>query len=66
MPDRPKVLFVCVRNSGKSQMAAALAQHHAGEQLAILSAGTQPGAVINAELKEWSACGWSAGSSLSF
>lgn len=66
MPDRPKVLFVCVRNSGKSQMAAALAQHHAGEQLEIHSAGTQPGAVINAELKEWSACGWSAGSSLSF
>lgn len=49
MPDRPKVLFVCVRNSGKSQMAAALAQHHAGEQLEILSAGTQPGTVINAE-----------------
>lgn len=49
MPDRPKVLFVCVRNSGKSQMAAALAQHHAGEQLEIHSAGTQPGTVINAE-----------------
>ena len=30
-------------------MAAALAQHHAGEQLEVHSAGTQPGTVINAE-----------------
>lgn len=48
MSDRPKVLFVCVRNGGKSQMAAALAQHHAGEKLEIHSAGTEPGTSINA------------------
>lgn len=45
----PKILFVCVRNGGKSQMAAALAEKHAGERLEIHSAGTEPGTSINAE-----------------
>lgn len=47
MHNAPQVLFICVRNSGKSQMAAALAQHHAGERLAVFSAGTEPGASLN-------------------
>lgn len=42
------VLFVCVGNGGKSQMAAALAEKHAGEQLEIHSAGTKPGSKLNA------------------
>lgn len=49
MSPTPKILFVCVRNSGKSQMAAALAEKHAGERLDIHSAGTEPGTSINAE-----------------
>ena len=49
MESTPKVLFVCVRNGGKSQMAAALAEKHAGERLEVHSAGTQPGSSINAE-----------------
>lgn len=49
MATTPKVLFVCVRNGGKSQMAAALAEKHAGEGLEIHSAGTEPGTSINAE-----------------
>ena len=49
MSPTPKILFVCVRNSGKSQMAAALAEKHAGERLEIHSAGTEPAASINAE-----------------
>lgn len=49
MPTTPKILFVCVRNGGKSQMAAALAEKHAGERLEIHSAGTEPGTSINAE-----------------
>lgn len=49
MPTTPKILFVCVRNGGKSQMAAALAEKHAGERLEIDSAGTEPGTSINAE-----------------
>ncbi|MDO5513183.1 low molecular weight phosphatase family protein [Corynebacterium sp.] len=42
------VLFVCVGNGGKSQMAAALAQEHAPEW-EIHSAGTRPGTTLNAE-----------------
>jgi arsenate-mycothiol transferase len=41
-------LFVCVRNSGKSQMAAALARQAAGDTIDVESAGTAPGATINA------------------
>ena len=43
----PGVLFVCVRNGGKSQMAAALMRLHAGGAVEVHSAGTRPGAAIN-------------------
>lgn len=46
---RPSVLFVCVKNGGKSQMAAALMRHRAGSAVAVHSAGTRPGGSINAE-----------------
>jgi arsenate-mycothiol transferase len=42
------VLFVCVRNGGKSQMAAGLMRQAAGETVDVYSAGTKPGAEINA------------------
>lgn len=45
---KPSVLFVCVKNGGKSQMAAALMRHHAGDTVDVYSAGTQPGTEINA------------------
>lgn len=44
-----KVLFVCVGNGGKSQMAAALAEKYAGDRLSIHSAGTRPGTSLNQE-----------------
>jgi arsenate-mycothiol transferase len=44
----PTVLFVCVRNSGKSQMAAGLMRRAAGEKVLALSAGTDPGTKLNA------------------
>ena len=44
----PSVLFVCVKNGGKSQMAAALMRLHAGDAVAVHSAGTRPGSAINA------------------
>ncbi|MGB3594513.1 MAG: low molecular weight phosphatase family protein [Ornithinimicrobium sp.] len=47
MPQRPSVLFVCQKNGGKSQMAAALMRLHAGEQIEVLSAGTTPGTTMN-------------------
>lgn len=48
MAERPSVLFVCVRNSGKSQMAAGLMRHLAGDRVQVSSAGTDPGAALNA------------------
>ena len=47
MPDRPTVLFVCVHNAGRSQMAAGYLQHLAGDRIQVLSAGSQPGDRIN-------------------
>ena len=44
----PSVLFVCVRNGGKSQMAAGLMRRAAGARVAVHSAGTNPGSKINA------------------
>jgi len=44
----PAVLFVCVRNGGKSQMAAGLMRQAAGDRVEVHSAGTHPGETINA------------------
>lgn len=49
MNTTPSVLFICVGNGGKSQMAAALAARHAGDRLKIHSAGTRPGSRLNAQ-----------------
>jgi arsenate reductase (thioredoxin) len=45
--ERPEVLFVCVHNAGRSQMAAALLSHYAGDSVVVRSAGTAPAEVIN-------------------
>ncbi|MFW3385351.1 UNVERIFIED_CONTAM: low molecular weight phosphatase family protein [Kocuria sp. CPCC 205274] len=44
----PSVLFVCAKNGGKSQMAAALMDHRAAGAVEVHSAGTTPGSKINA------------------
>ncbi len=44
----PSVLFVCVKNGGKSQMAAALMRQIAGKSITVHSAGTRPGDALNA------------------
>jgi arsenate reductase (thioredoxin) len=43
----PEVLFVCVRNAGRSQMAAALLHHHAGERVRVRSAGSEPADAVD-------------------
>lgn len=50
MPDyrTPSVLFVCVGNAGKSQMAAALMRSLAGDSVEVHSAGTKPKPALNA------------------
>ena len=50
--DRPEVLFVCVHNAGRSQMAAALLAHHAGDRVVVRSAGTAPADTINPAVVE--------------
>lgn len=45
--DVPEVLFVCVHNAGRSQMAAALLDHHAGGKVHVRSAGSTPADEIN-------------------
>ena len=46
-PTKPSVLFVCVKNGGKSQMAAGLLRKIAGDTVSVDSAGTKPGSAIN-------------------
>jgi arsenate reductase (thioredoxin) len=47
MADKPSVLFVCVHNAGRSQMAAALLAHLAGDRIEVRSTGTEPADQIN-------------------
>lgn len=47
MTTTPTVLFVCVHNAGRSQMAAGYLQHLAGDRVDVLSAGSEPKDRIN-------------------
>ena len=48
----PEVLFVCVHNAGRSQMAAALLSHHAQGRIHVRSAGSDPTDKINPAVVE--------------
>ena len=50
--DRPEVLFLCVHNAGRSQMAAALLEHSWGDRIVVHSAGSAPGEVLNPAVVE--------------
>jgi len=47
-----QVLFVCVHNAGRSQMAAALLAHHAAGAVVVRSAGSAPAATIDPTVRE--------------
>ena len=47
MSDKPSVLFVCVHNAGRSQMAAGFLTHLSGGQVEVRSAGSIPGDQVN-------------------
>jgi arsenate reductase len=47
MADIPSVLFVCVHNAGRSQMAAAWLRHLAGDRVEVRSAGSAPAESVN-------------------
>ena len=52
MNDRPSVLFVCVHNAGRSQMAAAFLRQRAGDSIEVRSAGTTPAGEIQPVVRE--------------
>jgi arsenate reductase (thioredoxin) len=45
--DRPTVLFLCVHNAGRSQMAAGWLRHLAGDTVQVLSGGSEPADEVN-------------------
>lgn len=50
--ERPEVLFVCVHNAGRSQMAAALLARHGGDRVVVRSAGSAPAEDLNPAVVE--------------
>src|SRR2546423_14624910 len=48
----PEVLFVCVHNAGRSQMAAGLLQRKAGDRVTVISAGSEPADQLNPAVVE--------------
>jgi arsenate reductase len=48
----PEVLFVCVHNAGRSQMAAGLLQRQAGDRIHVISAGSEPADQLNPAVVE--------------
>ena len=52
MTERPEVLFLCVHNAGRSQMAAAFARELGGSRVVVHSAGSAPGETLNPAVVE--------------
>ena len=52
MTDMPSVIFVCVHNAGRSQMAAAYLTHLAGDRVEVRSAGSAPADTVNPAVVE--------------
>lgn len=47
MTDTPTVIFLCVHNAGRSQMAMGWMQHLAGDRIEVMSGGSDPGSQVN-------------------
>lgn len=52
VPPTPSVLFVCVHNAGRSQMAAAYARHLSDNTIDVLSAGSAPADSVNPVVRQ--------------
>jgi protein-tyrosine-phosphatase len=50
--ERPEVLFLCIHNAGRSQMAAALLRREASDRVVVHSAGSAPGEALNPAVVE--------------
>jgi protein-tyrosine-phosphatase len=53
MTAKPRILFVCVENANRSQMAEAFARIHGGEHVEAHSAGSRPSGVVNPRAVEF-------------
>jgi protein-tyrosine-phosphatase len=53
MTDKPRILFVCVENANRSQMAEAFARIHGGDRVEVHSAGSRPSGVVNPRAVEF-------------
>lgn len=49
--DRPTVLVACRKNAGRSQAAAALLRHYAGDRVEVLSGGSEPADAVHPEVR---------------
>jgi protein-tyrosine-phosphatase/DNA-binding MarR family transcriptional regulator len=49
-PGAPEVLFVCVQNAGRSQIAAAILKHLAGDRVRVRSAGSEPASAVKSTI----------------
>ena len=52
MTEKPTVLFACVHNAGRSLAAKVLLEHYAQGHVTVLSAGSEPGAILNPAVVE--------------
>lgn len=43
----PRIVFLCVHNAGRSQMAAAWTRHHGGDRVEVFSGGSDPATTVN-------------------
>lgn len=50
--DQPEILFLCVHNAGRSQMAAAFAREIGRDRIKVYSAGSAPGETLNSAVVE--------------
>lgn len=52
MTDKPSILFACKANAGRSASAKVLAEHYAGDRVAVFSAGSEPGDRVHPEVAD--------------
>ena len=50
MTDRPRILFACRANAGRSVTGKVLAEHYGGDAVAVFSAGSEPGTGVHPEV----------------
>ena len=50
MPDKPRILFACRANAGRSVTGKVLAEHYGGDRVEVFSAGSEPGDRVHPEV----------------